>query len=43
MTTREAIEYLRPVADSTPLAGYGLALSLAIQALEEKAEREGER
>ena len=34
MTNKEAIEYLRPVADSTPLAGYGLALNLAIKALE---------
>lgn len=34
MTNKEAIDYLRPVADSTPLAGYGLALNLAIKALE---------
>lgn len=41
MTIREAIEYLRPVADSTPLAGYGKALSIAIQVMEDKL-REGE-
>ena len=42
MTNREAIEYLQPVADNTPLAGYGEALRAAIRALEdaEKLERE---
>ena len=34
MTNKEAIDYLRPVADSTPLVGYGAALNLAIKALE---------
>ena len=34
MTYKEAREYLQPVADSTPLAGYGAALSKAIEALE---------
>ena len=47
MKNKEAIEYLRPVADSTPLAGYGAALSAAIRALEEvetlRAELAGER
>lgn len=33
MTYKEAREYLQPVADSTPLAGYGAALSKAIEAL----------
>ena len=42
MTNKEAIDYLRPVADSTPLVGYGLALNLAINALEtvEKLKQE---
>ena len=34
MTYKDAREYLQPVADSTPLAGYGAALSKAIEALE---------
>lgn len=34
MTNQEAIAYLRPIADSTPLAGYGQALEAALKALE---------
>ena len=33
MTYKEAIEYLQPVADNTPLTGYGAALTAAIYAL----------
>lgn len=33
MTIKEAINYLQPVADSTPLAGYGSALVAAIDAM----------
>lgn len=33
MTFKEAIEYLQPVADNTPLSGYGAALTAAIYAL----------
>ena len=45
MTYKEAREYLRPVADSTPLAGYGAALSKAVEALEkvERLEKQTER
>ena len=35
MEIRDAINYLRPVADSTPLAGYGAALTKAIEAMED--------
>lgn len=34
MTNQEAIAYLRPIADSTPLAGYGQALEADLKALE---------
>lgn len=47
MTNQEAIAYLRPLADNTPLAGYGQALSTAIKAMETveelKRELEDER
>lgn len=33
MTYKEAIQYLQPVADNTPLAGYGAALNVALDAL----------
>lgn len=33
MTNKEAIEYLQPVADNTPLTGYARALNLALDAL----------
>ena len=33
MTYKEAIESLQPVADYTPLASYGAALNMAIDAL----------
>ena len=42
MTYKEAREYLRPVADSTPLAGYGAALSKAVEALEKAESLEAE-
>jgi len=35
MTYKEAKAYLQPVADSTPLAGYGAALAAAIRALDD--------
>ena len=41
MTYKEAREYLQPVADNTPLAGYGEALRKAIEALREMEETEG--
>lgn len=34
MTYKEAIHYLQPVADNTPLYGYGTALLLALRVLE---------
>ena len=47
MTYKEAIQYLQPVADSTPLVGYGGALRAALQAMQEveslRAELEDER
>jgi hypothetical protein len=33
MTYKEARDRLQPVADSTPLAGYGAALSKAVEVL----------
>lgn len=42
MAYRDAINYLRPVADSTPLAGYGAALTKAIEALEKVERMEAE-
>lgn len=35
MTLSQAIAYLQPIADSTPLAGYQKALSVAIDAMRE--------
>lgn len=35
MTNKEAITYLQPVADSTPMVGYGAALVAALEALRE--------
>lgn len=35
MTYKEAAAYLQPVADSTPLVGYGSALAKAVEALRE--------
>lgn len=35
MTFKEAREYLRPIADNTPLTGYGAALETAMKALEQ--------
>ena len=40
MTYKEAREYLQPVADNTPLAGYGEALRKAIEALESVEQME---
>ena len=34
MTYKEAINYLRPAADNTPLVGYGAALTVALHALD---------
>ena len=38
MTFKEAIDYLQPVADNTPLTGYGKALDMAIEALRKAEE-----
>lgn len=35
MTNKEAKTYLQPVADNTPLVGYGAALTVAVRALED--------
>lgn len=42
MTYKEAREYLRPVADNTPLIGYNAALNTAIEALEKVEALEAE-
>ena len=33
MDLKQAIDYLQPIADSTPLAGYGAALAVAMDAM----------
>ena len=33
MDLKQAIDYLQPIADSTPLAGYGAALAVALDAM----------
>jgi hypothetical protein len=40
MTRKEAIEYLRPIADSATLNNYQQALRLALDALEDVEELE---
>lgn len=39
MTLKEAIDYLQPIADSTPLAGYGAALAVALDAMRAQEAR----
>lgn len=43
MTRKEAIEYLRPIADNAVLVNYQKALRIAIEDMEkaEKMERDG--
>ena len=43
MTYKDAIVYLRPVADNHPLAGYSAALNVAIRALEEVEQLNAEK
>ena len=40
MTRKEAIDYLRPVADNAALANYQMALRVAIEAMEQLEQQE---